>query len=39
MASTDGNTEMPVKPFTVGNDAVTPSMTVSIIVGRAPFTE
>src|SRR5215208_23493 len=34
MASTDGNTEIPVKPFTVGNEAVTPSMTVSIIDGQ-----
>jgi hypothetical protein len=38
IASTDGKTEMPVKPFTVGKDAVTPSMTVSIMVGRAPLT-
>jgi hypothetical protein len=39
IASTDGNTEMPVKPLTVGNEAVTPSITVSIIVGRAPLME
>ena len=29
---------VPVNPLTVGNDAVTPSISVSIMVARAPLT-
>ena len=37
IASTDGKTEMPTPPVTVGNVAVTPSTSVSLLRGRAPL--